>query len=96
MIRSFRDQLTADLFYGAPSVKLRKVPPDVIKTAQRKLLMLDAASRLSDLRVPPNNRLEALRGNLSGYHSIRANDQWRIVFRWQSDGAHEVWFTDYH
>jgi len=96
VIRSFRDQLTADLFYGAPSVKLRKVPPDVIKTAQRKLVMIDAASRLSDLRVPPNNRLEALRGNLSGYHSIRANDQWRIVFRWQSDGAHEVWFTDYH
>jgi len=77
-------------------VKLRKIPPDVIKTAQRKLVMIDAASRLSDLRVPPNNRLEALRGNLSGYHSIRANDQWRIVFRWQSDGAHEVWFTDYH
>ena len=84
------------MFYGAPSAKLRKVPPDVLRSAQRKLAMLDAADRLSDLRVPPKNRLEALKGDLSGYHSIRVNDQWRIVFRWQTDGAHEAWFCDYH
>jgi toxin HigB-1 len=96
VIRSFRNDVTADLFYGAPSSKLRKVPPDVIRTAQRKLAMVDAATDLADLRVPPANRLEALKGDGKGYHSIRVNDQWRIVFRWDSDGAHDVVFTDYH
>lgn len=96
MIRSFRDPLTADLFYGAAAAKLRRVPPEVIRVARRKLAMVDAAERLSDLRVPPANRLEALRGDLKGYHSIRVNDQWRIVFRWEREGAHDVWFTDYH
>lgn len=96
MIRSFGNAITADLFYGASSSKLRKVPPDVIRTAQRKLAMVDAAAELTDLRVPPANRLEPLRGNLKGYHSIRVNDQWRIVFRWDSDGPHDVLFTDYH
>lgn len=88
--------MTADLFYGAPSAKVRKVPPDVIRTAQRKLVMVDSAARLLDLRVPPNNRLQALKGDLAGHHAIRVNDQWRIVFRWEADGAHDVWFCDYH
>ncbi len=96
MIRSFRNEVTADLFYGAPSLKLRKVPPDVIRSAQRKLAMVDAAEELTDLRVPPSNRLEALKGTLKGYHSLRVNDQWRIIFRWDREGAHEVLFADYH
>lgn len=96
LIRSFRDRVTADLFYGAPSVKLRKVSPDVITLAQRKLAMVDSAARRTDLRVPPNNRLKALKGPLAGYYSIRVNDQWRVVFRWEANGAHDVWFCDYH
>jgi plasmid maintenance system killer protein len=64
-----------------------------MRAALRKLAQLDAAARLEDLRVPPANRLEALAGKLRGLHSIRVNDQWRIVFRWRDDGAHEVAFT---
>jgi toxin HigB-1 len=62
----------------------------------RKLAQLDAATRLDDLRVPPANRLETLAGRLRGLHSIRVNDRWRIVFRWQDDGPHDVAFTAYH
>ena len=86
--------MTADLFYGV--AKLKKVPPNVTKVARRKLAMVDAAELLSDLAVPPGNQLEALKGNMKGYHSIRVNDQWRVVFKWKEDGPHEVWFTDYH
>jgi proteic killer suppression protein len=67
-----------------------------MRTALRKLAQLDAAARLEDLRVPPANRLEALAGQMRGLHSIRVNDQWRIVFRWRDYGPHEVAFTDYH
>jgi proteic killer suppression protein len=67
-----------------------------MRAALRKLAQLDAAENLSELRAPPANRLEALRGDLAGFHSIRVNDQWRLVFRWRSDGAHDVKFTDYH
>jgi len=67
-----------------------------MRTALRKLAQLDAAARLDDLRVPPGNRLEGLAGTRRGFHSIRVNDQWRIVLRWQADGAHDVGFTDYH
>src|SRR5262249_1116983 len=79
VIRSFRDQRTADLFLGAAASKLRKVPGDVTTVARRKLAMVDAAAQLSDLRAPPGNRLETLKGDLKGYHSIRVNDKWRIV-----------------
>ena len=64
--------------------------------ARRKLLMIDAAVDLRDLRVPPGNRLEKLKGDRSGQYSIRINDQWRICFRWQKDGAHDVEIIDYH
>lgn len=64
--------------------------------ARRKLLMIDAAVDLRDLRVPPGNRLEKLKGDRSGQYSIRINDQWRICFRRQKDGAHDVEITDYH
>ena len=96
MIQSFRDDVTAAIFHGGPKSKLRRVPADVLKTAQRKLNAVDAAVQLLDLSMPPGNHLEALKGDLAGYHSIRVNDQWRIVFRWLDDGPHEVWFTDYH
>ena len=67
-----------------------------MRALTRKLAQIDAATRVDDLHVPPSNRLEALKGKLRGLHSIRVNDQWRIVFRWQADGAHDVEFTDYH
>jgi toxin HigB-1 len=67
-----------------------------MRSVLRKLAQLDAAVRLDDLRVPPGNRLEALKGERAGSHSIRVNDQWRIVFRWEADGAHDVELSDYH
>ena len=95
MIASFGDGATEDLYNAVKSARARHFPNDVIKVALRKLDMLEAAHNLNDLRVPPANRLEALAGKLKGYHSIRVNDQWRIVFKW-SNGAHEVSLTDYH
>jgi proteic killer suppression protein len=97
-IRTFRDAATADLYHGRNTSRVRRFPPDIMRTALRKLDVLNAAHRWDDLRSPPANRLEALRGELAGFHSIRVNDQWRqwrIVFRWEN-GAHDVSLTDYH
>jgi toxin HigB-1 len=94
-IRSFRDSATADLYHGRNTSRVRRFPPDIVRTAVRKLDVLNAAHRLDDLRSPPSNHLESLRGDLEDFHSIRVNDQWRIVFRWE-DGAHDVLLTDYH
>jgi proteic killer suppression protein len=69
---------------------------DLAIAARRKLASIDAAERLDDLRLPPGNRLGLLRGNRAGAHSIRINDQWRVVFIWRDDGAHEVEIVDYH
>ena len=96
VIRTFADKRTADAFYGVASARTRRIPADVMKTLHRKLAQLDAAARLDDLRVPPGNALEALRGDRAGFHSIRVNDQWRVVFRWRADGPCDVEFTDYH
>lgn len=96
MIVSFGDAATEDLFHGHNTSRVRRLPRDVVAVVLRKLDVLRAAHQLQDLRSPPGNRLEALRGNYAGYHSIRVNDQWRIVFRWESDGAHEVSLLDYH
>ena len=93
MIRSFRDNATALVFQGSLP---RGMARDLAVAARRKLAMLDAAERLDDLRVPPGNRLEALRGDRAGQHSIRINGQWRLVFLWRGDGAHEVEIVDYH
>ena len=71
-------------------------PADLVRSAQRKLFMIHSAEQLRDLGSPPGNRLEALRGNRAGQHSIRINDQWRICFTWKQDGAHEVEIVDYH
>ncbi|MBI5489992.1 MAG: type II toxin-antitoxin system RelE/ParE family toxin [Deltaproteobacteria bacterium] len=93
MIRSFRDPETERLFHRERS---RRLPGDIQRVALRKLVMLDAAVVLDDLRVPPGNRLEALKGARHGQHSIRINDQWRICFRWRNGGADDAEVVDYH
>jgi len=93
MIRSFADRKTQRLFRdGNCSAAWRAFEA----TALRKLDMLDAATALADLRSPPGNRLEALKGDRKGQHSIRINDQWRVCFRWTKDGPEKVEITDYH
>jgi proteic killer suppression protein len=96
VIVSFADAATEALYHGASDRRTRRFPRDILASALRKLDMLDAAHAVTDLRVPPGNRLEALRGDLSGYHSIRVNDQWRLVFRWTPQGPAEVRLVDYH
>lgn len=96
MITSFGDSATEDFYHNRPTNRVRRFPPNIRSMALRKLDVLNAAPRLDDLRSPPGNRLEALRGDLAGFHSIRVNDQWRIVFRWIDGTAREVSLTDYH
>ena len=97
MIASFADRATEALFHGQAGRLIRRIPPDIIRSvAVRKMDMLNAAHELQDLRVPPGNRLEALKGDLRGKHSVRINDQWRIVFRWQNGDAYDVHIDDYH
>jgi len=94
MIRSFRGAL-AELIFAQRRVP-KGFPTDVAKVARRKLVQLNNAAGLGDLVAPPGNRLEALRGDLAGRHSIRINDQWRIVFRWGEQGPEQVEIVDYH
>jgi toxin HigB-1 len=75
---------------------VKRLPPNLDRVARRKILFLHDAGDLGDLRVPPGNRLEALKGRLVGCHSIRINDQWRVVFRWVDGHAHDVKVVDYH
>jgi proteic killer suppression protein len=93
VIRSFGDKTTARIFSGNVP---RAMARDLALAAQRKLAAIDAAERLDDLRIPPGNRLEPLRGDRAGQHSIRIKGQWRIAFVWRRDGAHEVEIVDYH
>ena len=92
MIRSFRSTETELLFGDEAVSRFRAIE----QIARRKLLYLHRARSLQDLRVPPGNRLEALKGDRKGQHSIRINDQWRICFVWREDGAHDVEIVDYH
>ena len=96
MIVSFGDKATEAVFDGTPIRLLKRFPADVIRQATVKLDYLNGASDLIDLEKPPGNRLESLKGNLRGFHSIRVNDQWRIVFRWQGTDACDVRLMDYH
>ncbi len=97
MIRGFANQGTEDGFDGVDSKSARKVcPTQLVKVARRKLDMLNAAETLNDLRSPPQNRLEALKHERRGQHAIRINDQFRVCFRWDKDGAHDVEIADYH
>jgi proteic killer suppression protein len=93
MIAGFRDSETATIWAGQRS---RRLPTDIQAVALRKLRVLNNAKRLDDLRVPPGNRLEALKGQRQGQHSIRINDQWRICFIWKDNNAHQVEIADYH
>ncbi|MFN3171991.1 MAG: type II toxin-antitoxin system RelE/ParE family toxin [Hyphomicrobiales bacterium] len=93
MIRSTKGKLVRSLAAGKPG---KGFPSDVVRRAQLLLIVLDAANTLGDLRSPPGNRLEKLTGNLAGYHSVRINRQWRIVFKWRQGGADDVEITDYH
>ena len=95
MIIGFGNRLAEDLWFDRQTATTRQFPPDLRAVARRKLQYLNAAARLVDLRVPPGNRLKALAGQLAGYHSIRINDQFRVVFRWK-DGAADVRVVDYH
>lgn len=96
MIVSFADTATEALYHDPSDRRAQRFPRDVVAVALRKLDMLDAAHMLLDLRAPPGNRLEALKGDLRGLHSIRFNDQWRLVFRWTAGGPADVHMTDYH
>ena len=93
MIKSFQDKETEKIFHRHFSGKL---PQNVQHLARRKLVMLDAAPELNALRVPTGNRLEALKGNRKGQHSIRINVQWRICFKWKAGDAYDVEIADYH
>jgi len=96
MIESFGNSLAEDLFFDLRSKETRGFPPDLLRAARRKVLYLHDVADLEDLNVPPGNRLEALKGRWRGYHSIRINDQWRIVFRWEHGRAWDVRVVDYH
>jgi proteic killer suppression protein len=93
VIRSFGDAQTERLWRRE---RARSIDPRIQRVALRKLVMIDAAVVLDDLRVPPGNRLEALKGDRVGQHSIRINQQWRICFRWTKAGAEDVEIVDYH
>lgn len=96
MIQSFADDTSADLFRERNTRPARRVPGELWRGVQRKLRLIDAASRLDDLAVPAGNRLELLKGDQVGRHSIRVNDQYRVTFRWESGNAYEVRVEDYH
>jgi toxin HigB-1 len=97
VIVSFGDKGTEDLFDGRDTKQARKsCPPDLVRVARRKLDQLNQAVVLGDLRAPPSNRLEKLKGELAGQYSIRINDQWRVCFRWNEPGAQDVEIVDYH
>ena len=96
MIASFGDRATEDLYHGLRTRRVRRFPQETWRTACRKLDMIEFAHVLRDLAAPPGNRLEALRGKLRGYHSIRVNDQWRVIFQWRRGAAHNVAVVDYH
>ncbi len=96
MIQNFGNRLAEDLYDDNNTKAVRRIPTELHRRTRRKLLYLHDAAELKDLREPPGNRLEALKGDWKGFHSIRINDQWRIVFRWQSSNAYEVHVVDYH
>ena len=96
MIVSFGNKGTSDLFHGISSRHSRKLPSQIQELALYKLDVLNSAQVLDDLRSPPGNRLESLKGELKGFYSIRINSQWRIIFRWLQNSAIDVQITDYH
>lgn len=93
MIKNFKSKETSKIWQGEVSLRL---PRDIQQIARRKLRMLNNAKELMDLRIPPNNRLEMLKGNRQGEYSIRINDQWRICFKWDNGHVYDVSIEDYH
>jgi len=93
MIKSFKDKETEKIFNRAFS---KKLPQNIQHLARRKLIILDAATDIDDLRIPPGNKLESLKGNRKEQYSIRINDQFRICFKWAAEDAYNVEITDYH
>lgn len=93
MILSFGSKETEKIWNG---IRVGKLPNEIQEIGRRKLRMLNNSQNMSDLKVPPSNRLEKLSGNLKEYYSIRINDQWRIIFKWQNGNAADVSITDYH
>ena len=96
MILSFGDRATEDLFHDRQTNRVRRYPPEILRPALQQLDMLNAARDLRDLRSPPGNRLELLKGSLKDFYSVRINNRWRLVFRWEMAEAHEVRIVDYH
>jgi len=93
MILSFGDKNTESIWNG---IRVRNLPLEIQKIGRRKLRMLNNSHTINDLRIPPSNHLEKLSGDLNGFHSIRINDQWRIMFRWNEGQSEDVKITDYH
>ena len=93
MIVSFRTKQTEKIWNGE---RVKKIPIEIQQIGRRKLRMLNNSQNLADLRIPPSNRLEKLKGSTNDFYSIRINDQWRIVFRWDSNHSHDVEIIDYH
>lgn len=97
MIQTFKNQATEDLFNGvATKAALKLIPRNLWNIVSRKLDQLDSVTSLNELRVPPGNRLEALKGNRNSQHSIRINDQYRVCFKWTESGPEDVEVIDYH
>ena len=96
MIRSFADDSTREVWNGVNSKAARRIPKALWPVVRRKLDQIDTVTKLDDLRVPPGNRLHALEGDRAGYHAVRVNDQYRIVFRFDGEHANDVRCTDYH
>lgn len=93
MIKSFGDKDSSNIWNG---IRSKKLPIEIQEVARRKLRMLNNAQDVNDLRIPPANRLEKLKGNLEDYYSIRINNQWRIIFQWLNNDAYDVKIVDYH
>ncbi len=93
MIESFGDSATENIYRG---LRVRGLPGDIQERARRKLRMINQAHIIEDLKIPPGNRLELLKGKLAGFWSIRINEQWRVVFRWENGLKHDVEIIDYH
>ena len=93
MIKSFGDKETEKIWNG---IRSKKLPNEIQEVARRKLRMINNAQDVSDLRIPPANRLEKLKGEFQEYHSIRMNKQWRIIFKWINNDAYEIRIVDYH
>jgi toxin HigB-1 len=96
VIETFGNRLAEDLFMDRSTTKTGAFPPGLRRAARRKLLYLHDAAELGDLASPPGNRLERLKGHWRGFHSMRINDQWRVVFRWTGGNAYDVQVIDYH